>query len=132
MEGQDNLNPRYIKAEVEVRMEAIVKEIIRIVMGQTTDQTVGIEDSSGKTGVDTDLSKVIEEVVSEIIPEDTVDKTVEDSIRIIIITEMMATIEAGIVLEGDHFQGIMVVTELGVQVIVDQDQDPELVPIGIG
>ena len=77
------------------------------------------------------MSKVIEGVVSEIIPEDTVDKTVEESTGIII-AEMMATTEAGIVLERDHFQGIMVVTEIGVQVIVDQDQDPDLVPIGIG
>ena len=92
MEGQDNLNPRYIKAEVEVRIETIAKEIIRIDIGQTTDQTVVIEDSSGKTEVDKDLSKVIEEVVSEIIPEDTVDKIVEESMGIIVI-EMMATIE---------------------------------------
>ena len=99
-------------------MEAKVKEIIRIGIGQTTDQTVGIEDSSGKTEVDTDLGKVIDEVVSKIIPEDTVDKSVEESIGIII-TEMMATTETGIVLERDHFQGIIVVTELGVQVIVD-------------
>ena len=59
MEGQDNFNPRYIKAEVEVRIEVITKEIIRIGIGQTIDQTVGIEDSSGKTEVDTDLSKVM-------------------------------------------------------------------------
>ena len=44
---------------------------------------------------------------------------------------MIATTEVGIGLEKDHSQEIMVVTELGVQVIVDQDQDPELVPIGI-
>ena len=113
MEGQDNLNPRYIKAKVQVRIEAIVKEIIRIGIDQTTDQTVGIEDSSGKTEVDTNLIKVIEEVVSKIIPENTVDKIVEQSIGIIV-TEMMATTEAGIVLERDHFQGIIVVTELGV------------------
>ena len=43
MEGQDNFRPRYIKAEAEVRIEAIAKEIIRIGIGQTTDQTVGIE-----------------------------------------------------------------------------------------
>ena len=96
MEGQDNLNPRYIKSEVDVRIEAIVNEIFRLGIGQTTDQAVGIEESSGKTEVDIDLSKVIEEVVSEIIPEDTVDKTVEESI---IITEMTATTEAGIILE---------------------------------
>ena len=125
------LNSRYIKAKIEVRIEAIVKEIIRIGIGQTTDQTVGIEDSSGKIEVDTDLSKVIEEVVFEIIPEDTVDQIVEESIGIIVI-EMMATTEAGIGLEKDHFQEIMVVTELEVQTIVDGGQDPKLVPIGIG
>ena len=77
------------------------------------------------------MSKVIEEVVSKIIPEDTVDKILEESIGIIVI-EMMATTEVGIDLEKDHFQEIMAVTELEVQIIVDQDQDPELVPIGIG
>ena len=45
---------------------------------------MGIEESSGKTEVDTDLSKVIEEAVSEIIPEDIVDKIVEESIGIIL------------------------------------------------
>ena len=48
--GSDNLNPRYIKAGVKVRTEVIVKEIIRTGTGQTIDQIVGIEDSSGKTG----------------------------------------------------------------------------------
>ena len=118
MEGQDNLNLRYIKAEVEVRIEVIAKETIRIGIGQTMDQIVGIEDSSGKTEVDTDLSKVIEEVVSKIIPEDIVDKIAEESIGIIVI-EMMATTEAGIGLEKDHFQEIMEVTELEVQAIID-------------
>ena len=131
MEGQDNLNPRYIKTEVEVKIGAITKELIRIGIGQTTDQTVGIEDSTGKTEVDTDLSKVIEEIISEIIPEDTVDKIAEESIGIIVI-EVIAMTEVGISLEKDHFQEIMAVTELGVQAVVDQDQDPELVPIGIG
>ena len=49
MEEQGNLNPKYIKTEVEAKIEAITKEIIRIGIGQITDQTVGIEDSSGKT-----------------------------------------------------------------------------------
>ena len=31
--GSDSLNPRYIKAEAEVRIEVIVKEIIRIGTG---------------------------------------------------------------------------------------------------
>ena len=118
MEGQDNINPRYIKAEVEVRIKAIPREIIRIGIGQTTDQTVGIEDSSGKIDVGTDLSKVMEEIISKITPEDTVDKIAEESIGIIVI-EMIATTEVGIGLEQDHFQKIMAVTELGVQAIVD-------------
>ena len=44
---------------------------------------------------------------------------------------MIAVTEVGIGLEKNHFQEIMVVTELGVQAIVDQDQDPDLVPIRI-
>ena len=82
MEGQDNLNPRYIKTEVEVKIEAITKEIIRLAIGQTIDQTVGIEDSSGKIEVDTDLGKVTGEVTSEIIPEVSADKIAEESIGI--------------------------------------------------
>ena len=45
---------------------------------------------------------------------------------------MIATTEVGIGLEKDHFQESIVVTELGIQAIVNQNQDPELVPIGIG
>ena len=132
MEEQGNLNPRYIKKKVEVKIEAIAREIIKLAIGQTIDQTVGIEDSSGKIEVvHTDSSKVIEEIISEITPEDTVDKIAEESIGIKI-TEMTAITEVGLGLEKDHFQVIMVVTELGVQAIVDQGQDPEPVPIGIG
>ena len=103
MGGQDNSNPKYIKAEEEVRTKAIAKEIIKISIGQTTDQTIEIEDSSGKIEVDIDLSKIIEGVVFEIIPEDTVHRIVEESIGIIVI-EMMATAEAGISLEKDLFR----------------------------
>ena len=77
------------------------------------------------------MSKVIEEVISEIIPEDTVDKIADENIEIMIM-EIMVIAEAGIGLERDHFQEIMVVTELEVQAIVDQGQDPEPVPIGTG
>ena len=98
---------------------------------QTIDQMAGIGDSSGKTTVNLDLSKVIEGAVSEIIPEDTVDKIAEESIEVIVI-EMMAITEAGIGLEKDWFLEIMAVIGLEVQVIVDWGQDPELVPIGIG
>ena len=118
MVGSDNLNPRYIKAEVEVRTEIIFKEIIRIGTCQAIDQIVGIEDSSGKTEVDPDLSKVIERVVSETVPDDTVDKIAEESIGVIVI-EMMAITEMGIGLKKNYFQDIMVVIELEVQTIVD-------------
>ena len=64
------------------------------------------------------MSKVIEEVVSKIIPEDTIDKIVGKSVGIIIL-ETVAIAEAGIGLERDHFQEIMVVIELEVQAIVD-------------
>ena len=87
-------------------------------MGQITDQTVGVEDSSGKTEVDTDFSKVTEEIILEIILEVIVDKIAEESIGIII-KEMIATTDGGIGLEKDHFQEIMVVKELEVQAIVE-------------
>ena len=103
MKEQGNLNPRYIKTKVEVKIGAMAQEVIKIGIGQTTDQTVGIEDSSGKTEVDIDSRKVTEEIISEIIPEDTVDKIAEESIGIIII-EMIAITEVGIGLEKDHFQ----------------------------
>ena len=48
------------------------------------------------------------------------------------IMEIMVIVEAGIGLERDHFQEIMVVTELEVQAIVDQGQDSEPLPIGAG
>ena len=117
MVGPDNFNPRYINAEVEVRAEVIVKEIIIIGTDQKIDQIVGIEDSSGKIVIDTDLSKVIEEIIPKTTPEGTIDKIAEEHIGIIII-EMMVTTEVGTGLEKDHFQEIMALTELGVQVIV--------------
>ena len=113
MKGQDNLSSRYIKAKVVVRIEARAKEIIRTGIGQATDQTVGIEDSSGKIEIDTDLGKAMEEIVSETTPEGIVDKIAEENIGIIVI-EMMATTEVGTGLEKDHFQEIMAITELGV------------------
>ena len=77
------------------------------------------------------MSKVIEGVISEIIPEDTVDNIAEESIEIMTM-EIMVIAEAGIGLERDHFQEIMVITELEGQAIVDNSQDPELVPTGTG
>ena len=54
---QLNLNPKYIKVEIEVKIEVTVREIIRIGIGQIIDQTVETEDNSGKTEADSDLSK---------------------------------------------------------------------------
>ena len=84
----DNLNPKYIKAEVEVKTEAIVS-------GQTTDQIVGMIE------IDPDSNEVMEGAVSKIIPEDTVDRIAEEIMGIIVI-EMMVTVEVGTGLEKDH------------------------------
>ena len=48
MQEQGNLTPRYIKTEVEVKIEAMAREIIKIGIGQITDQTVGIEVGSAR------------------------------------------------------------------------------------
>ena len=58
------------------------------------------------------------------------DKTAEDSIEVTVI-EVTVMTEVGIGLEKGHFPEIMAVIELGVQVIVDQGQDLELVQTGI-
>ena len=57
------MNPEYTKTEVEVKIEATIREIIRIDIGQIIDQIVEIEDNSGKIEADTDLSKVIGETI---------------------------------------------------------------------
>ena len=66
------------------------------------------QDNSGKTGVDTDLSKVIEEIILKKIQETMADKIVEENTETII--EM---IEVGIVLEKGCFPGAMKIIELG-------------------
>ena len=75
------------------------------------------------------MSKAIGETIGEI-QEIMEDKTVEDSIGITLI-EMTIMTEVGIGLETGCFQGTMTVIELGVQAIVDQDQDLEPVQIEI-
>ena len=54
------------------------------------------------------------------------DKTVEENTEMI---GVMVPIEIGIDQEKDHFQEIMVIIGIEVQVIVEQDQGPELVLI---
>ena len=130
MEGQDNLSPKYIKVEAVVKIEAIVKEIIRIGIGQIIDQTVETEDNSGKTEVGTDLNKVIGEIILEKIQEIMADKIAEEGIEMTIIG-MIVMIEAGTSLEKGHIPEVMTIIEPGVQAIVDQGQDLDQVQTGI-
>ena len=118
MEGQEDLDPKYITVEVEVKIETTVKEIIRIGIGQIIDHIVQTENNSGKTEVDADLSKVVGEIISEKIQEVMADKIAEENTETTIIV-MIAMIEAGIGLEKSHFPVVMTVIELGVQAIVD-------------
>ena len=106
------------------------RKIIRIGTDQTIGQTVEIEDSSGKTEVDTELSRVIGEIILGKIQDIMEDKAVEESIEVIII-EVVVMIEVGIGLEKGHFLETMTVIELGVKAIVDQGRDLELVQRGI-
>ena len=130
VERQGNSNPKYIKTQVEVTIEDTTREIIRIGIGQIIDQIVEIEDNLGKTEVDTDFSKVIGEIILGKIQVIMEDKTVEESIEVTVI-EVIVMIKVGIGLEKGHSPQIMTVIELGVQVIVVQGQDLELVQTGI-
>ena len=114
---------------MEVNIEDIIKEIIRIDVGQIISWIAEIEDNLGKTEVETDLSKAIGETIGKI-QEIMEDKTVEESIGITLI-EMTIMIEVGIGLEKGHFPGTMAVIELGVQSIVDWGQGLEPVQIEI-
>ena len=76
--------------------------------------------------IDPDFSKTTEGTISKKMLEDMEEKTVEENTEII---GMMVTIEVGISQERGHSQEIMAVIGIEVQVIVDQDQDLELVPI---
>ena len=77
------------------------------------------------------MSKVTEGTIFGITLEDTVDRIADGSIEMTII-EIETIIEVEIGPERDHSQETIVVTELEVQIIVDQGQDLEPVLIGIG
>ena len=124
------LNPKYIRTEVEDKIEATTRELIRIDIGQIIDQIVEIENSSGKTEVDTDLRKVTGVIILEKIQEIMVVKTADKNIEMTVIA-MIGMTEVGIGLEKGHFPEIMAVIELGVLAIVDQGQDLEQVQTGI-
>ena len=110
MEGQDNLKHKYIKVEVEAKIEALVKEIIRIGIGQIVGQIVQTEDNSGRTEVDTDLSTVIEKIILEKNQEIMADKIAEENTETTIIE--MTDIKIG--LGKACFPGAMTIIELGV------------------
>ena len=77
--------------------------------------------------IDTDFSKTIEITIFKRMLGDMEDKIVEESTGI---TDVITIIEVGTDQERGHTQEIMVIIGIGVQVVVDQGQDLELVLIG--
>ena len=75
-----------------------------------------------------DLDKTIVTIIFEETPEGMEDKIIEKNTKII---GTMNITEAEIGQEKGHFQGTIVTIGIEVPVIVDQDQDLELVLIGI-
>ena len=126
---KDHLKPNYIKVEVltlRVRTEAIIIETIKIGVDYATDQTVEAEDNMEREVIDPDFSKTTEGTIFKKTLGDMEDKTVGKNTEII---GVMDTIEVGIDQEKDHSQEIMAIIGIEVQVIVDQSQELELVPI---
>ena len=104
---------------VEVKTDLIIRKVIR------TGQIVGTRDSIQIVGPE----RTIETATLEETLEGMADKIIEEVIEMI---DIMITVEAGIDQEKGHLQEIIVVAGNKVQVTVDQDQDLELVQIGIG
>ena len=125
---RDHLSCKYINEEEEDKIGILVKETIRTETDQTIGQVVEKEDSLERVP---GLSRVTEEAILEVTLGDIVDKIAEGNIETIDI-DIMITIEVGIDQEKGHSQGVTAAIELGVHIVVDLDQDPELVPIGIG
>ena len=125
---RDHLSCKYIKEEEDDKIGILVKETIRTETNQTISQVVEKEDSLETCP---GLSRITEEAIFKVTLGDTVDKIAEGNIETIAI-DVMITIEVGIDQEKGHSQGVTVAIELGVQVVVDLNQDPEPVPIGIG
>ena len=73
MDQIDNLNHNFIKVEVEVKTETIIRGIIKIDSDKITDQIAETEDNTNMTeiGLDMnqdmnkDMSKIIEDVILE-------------------------------------------------------------------
>ena len=79
-----------------------------------------------KEVIDPDFSKITEGTVFKKTLGDMEDKIVGENIEM---TGMMVTIEVGTDQEKGHFQEIIAIIGIEVQVIADQGQDPELAPI---
>ena len=116
---KDPSNPKYIG--VEVRTDPIIREVIRI---EVVDQTVKTEDNMETV----DLDKTIETIIFKGTLEDIEDKITEKNTEII---GTMNITEAEIGQEKGHSQEIMVTIGIEDPVTKDQDQDLELVIIGI-
>ena len=76
--------------------------------------------------IDPDFSKITEGTIFEKTLGDMEDKIAEENIEMI---GVMVTIEVGTDQEKGHFQEIIAIIGIEVQVTADQGQDPELAPI---
>ena len=68
MEHIDNLNNKFSKVEVEDKTEVIMTDVIMISEATRTDigQIVETEDSTDRTEVGLDISKILAEEISEV------------------------------------------------------------------
>ena len=81
-----------------------------------------------KEVIDPDFSKITEGTIFEKTLGDMEDKRAEKNIEML---GVMVTTELGTDQEKGHFQEIIAIIGIEVQVIADQGQDPELTPIEI-
>ena len=80
------------------------------------DQAVEIEDNMNEEVIDPDFSKITEGTIFEKTLGDMEDKIVEEDIEMI---GVIVTIEVGTEQEQGHFQGIMAIIGIEIQVIAD-------------
>ena len=81
MEQTDNVNHKFIRVEVESRIEVTIKETIKIGAGEITGQIVEIEDSTDRTEVGLGMNNILEEVILGEMLDVMVDKIVEENIE---------------------------------------------------
>ena len=120
----DNSNHKSIRAEVEVRTEITIREMIRTGTDEITGQIVVTEDNTGNTEVALDTKKIIGEVTLEEMWGAMVDRIVEDNTEIALGMTVMT--EAATGLEKGHFSEIMAtMLEIEVQATIGLGQDQE-------